>query len=412
MEKKTAIVIGSGIVGLTSAYILGQNDVKVTVLDAGPPELRASTATAGIIGGSSVIPWASSTLWPRLPSHFLKRHGPLGMAMPLPPGLVSFFKNSVRAGRPEIRKKSAKGLANLGLRGWNSWQSLLADLPEARSLFKQNGCLFFCKTTEQLNIKNMNNTLRREFAMDITDLSPDDMITRIPMLKTSVAGGSCVNLAGHVTDPVELQETLKKAILKQDGKFINANVTGFTKSKGKVTAVKSGSSEYQADAIILSAGSGSTALATDLGHSIPMIPAWGASVTFTNSDIYLKTPFLVLSDGFAVTSSKLGLRLSGLLQVGGAGKASKMIPTLISHAKDLFGSFGYTEIIPFTGPRPLTADSLPFLGKDPYYKNVFHNFGHGHWGLTQAAVSAKIITDLVLGDSTEIDISAYRVNRY
>ena len=92
-------------------------------------------------------------------------------------------------------------------------------------------------------------------------------------------GGSHQEVAGTtggVTDP-EIQETLKKAILKQDGKFINANVTGFTKSKGKVTAVKSGSSEYQADAIILSAGSGSTALATDLGHSIPMIPAWGAS---------------------------------------------------------------------------------------------------------------------------------------
>ena len=90
----------------------------------------------------------------------------------------------------------------------------------------------------------------------------------------------------------------------------------------------------------------------------------------------------------------------------------KMTDTLIYHAKRLFGEFSYSDILRLTGPRPLTADSLPFLGQDPYYSNIFHNFGHGHWGLTHAAVSAHITTNLVLGRTSEIDINAYRVNRY
>ncbi len=411
-KKKTAIVIGGGVIGLTTAYSLSQKGVKVTVIDPGFSHCRASTATAGIIGGSSVIPWASSTLWPRLPSHLLKRNGPLSIALPLPADFLGFVKNSLIAGRPEGREKSGKGLANLGLRGWDYWQSLLVDLPEARSLFKQTGCLFFCKTNEQLNIENANNIIRREFSMDITDLCADEMKSLIPSLKTSVAGGSCVNLAGHVTDPLALQEILKKAILLQGAKLINSKALGFKKSEGKVKGVRVESKEYRADTIILSAGAGSAGLAKDLGNNIPMVPAWGASVTFTNTDINLKTPFLVLSDGFAVTSSKLGLRVSGLLQIGGEGKVNKMTDTLIYHAKRLFGNFRYSKILRLTGPRPLTADSLPFLGQDPYYSNIFHNFGHGHWGLTHAAVSAKITTDLVLRRTPEIDISAYKVNRY
>ena len=95
-KQKTAIVIGAGIIGLTTAYNLIKNGVKVTVIDPGFSDCRASTATAGIIGGSSVIPWASSNLWPRLPSHLLKRNGSLGIALPLPGDLLGFGFKLVR----------------------------------------------------------------------------------------------------------------------------------------------------------------------------------------------------------------------------------------------------------------------------------------------------------------------------
>ncbi len=409
---KKAVIVGGGIIGLATAYALGREGVRATVLDPGVPQARASSATAGIIGGSSVIPWASSDLWPKLPSHLLQRDGPLRMAVPTPAGLAGFFRHSIRAGRPERRQASAAGLANLGLRGWDAWQTLLCDLPETRALFVQNGCLFYYPSPAHQAGDDKSNALRRGFGMDLTDLNAGDMQALLPPLVRSVAGGVRVNSAGHVVDPSGLQENLKAAILKQGGAFVAQKATGFMTSGPRVTAVTAGSAQYPADAVVLSAGSGAAALATGLGRNIPMIPAWGASVTFTDPEINLDIPFLVLSDGFAVTPSRLGLRVSGLLQVGGAGKAEGMKSTLIAQAKRLFGDFGHSGIISCAGPRPLTADSLPFLGPDPRYENLFHNFGHGHWGLTQAAISGQITTDLVLGRKCKIDISAYRPNRY
>lgn len=411
-RPETALVIGGGIIGLATAYALGREGVHVTILDAGAPELRASTSTAGIIGGSSVIPWASSELWPRLPAHLLGRNGPFRLSLPLPRGLLGFFRHSVRAGRPDPFLASSEGLANLGLRGWDAWQNLLTELPQARSLFKQNGCLFYYVTREQVEADKAGNALRRGFGMDLSELTANDMQALLPPLNRPVAVGIRVNSAGHVIDPLGLQEYLKTAILEQGGTYVVQNATGFTKSKDEVTAVLAGSAQYKAEAIILCAGCGAAALCADLGRHIPMIPAYGASVTFTDPDIDLTVPFLVISDGVAVSPSRLGLRVSGLLQVGGAGHAKAMYAALIAQAKRLFGDFGYSDIKTYAGPRPLTADSLPFLGPDPCYKNLFHNFGHGHWGLTQAAISGQIATDLVVGRDPAIGISAYRPDRY
>ena len=124
-KPRTALVIGGGIIGLTTAYTLCRNGVEVTIFDDRAKDQRATSATAGIIGGSSVIPWASSKLWPQLPRHIIERDGPLRLSLPLPNGAMGFFRRSVQAGREEPRTMSSAGLANLGLRGWDAWQDLL-----------------------------------------------------------------------------------------------------------------------------------------------------------------------------------------------------------------------------------------------------------------------------------------------
>jgi len=407
----TALVIGGGIIGLATAYSLCCRGLQVILLDEGPVDKRASSATAGIIGGSSVIPWAHSKLWPRLPKQLLNSDGPLRAAKPLPKNLMSFFMRSLQAGSTEARAASASGLANLGLRGWDSWQDLLYDLPDARNLFVQNGCLFYYKTAEDAVADSSSNGIRRSFGMDLTELDAADMRTLLPALKQAAAAGVGVNSAGHVVDPIGLQEKLLKAILGTGAKLVKQHVNNFVFVEGKVVSVATDEGQYEADTFILCAGSRSSVLTAQLGHRTHMIPAWGASVTFRNSKVDLNIPFLILSDGIAVTPTSAGLRISGLLQVGGAGNAKAMIAALIGHAKLLFGDFEYTDIVTFAGPRPLSADSLAFLGADPAHENLYHNYGHGHWGLRQAAISAQIIGDLVLGLDPKIDISAYRPHR-
>jgi glycine/D-amino acid oxidase-like deaminating enzyme len=410
--SSSALVIGGGIVGLATAYALCQQSIRVTVLDDAAVDHRASSATAGIIGGSSVIPWANSKLWPRLPLHFLDQDGPLRMALPFPKGLPSFFKQSVVSGRGTARAQSAAGLANLGLRGWDAWQELLTDLPSAKDLFVQQGCLFYYEIDADQSADANANALRRSFGMDLTDLNNMEMEAILPPLSRPVAGGVRVNSAGHVLDPVGLQRRLVKAIEAGGGAIIQQRVSKLVSQDGRITSVVTNGTHFDADSVILCAGSGSAELAKPLGLNIPMIPAWGASVTFTNAAVDLRTPILLLKDGIAVTPSTEGLRVSGLLQVGGAGRAQAMIKTLKLQAKRLFGAFAYDEITTCIGPRPLSADSLAFLGPDPSHDNLFHNFGHGHWGLTQASISAQITADLVLGNAPKFDMSAYRTDRY
>ncbi|MEP4194795.1 MAG: FAD-dependent oxidoreductase [Aliishimia sp.] len=410
---KAAVVIGGGIIGLTTAYALCRKGVQVTILDEGSINQRASSATAGIIGGSSVIPWASSKLWPQLPKLLFERYGPMKIAAPLPKGLLGFFKRSIQAGRPDPRATSAAGLANLGLRGWDAWQDLLRDLPEARELFVQNGCLFYYATEADQAADANGNTLRRKFGMDLTALNARDMQAILPPLPGPVAAGVRVNSAGHVVDPIGLQDKLAIAIAAMGGTIISQRVSDFSSHGGKIISVTAGNTRYDADTFVLCAGSASAELAAKLGGiRIPLIPAWGASVTFTKAAVDLKTPFLVLSDGIAVTPSTAGLRVSGLLQVGGAGKTKAMITTLIDQTKRLFGDFEYTDIVTYAGPRPLSPDSLAFLGQDPKHNNLYHNFGHGHWGLTQAAISAQVTVDLIHEQTPKIDISAYKPDRY
>jgi glycine/D-amino acid oxidase-like deaminating enzyme len=411
-HPETALVIGGGIVGLTTGYALARAGIRVTILDAGPVNRRASTATAGIIGGSSVIPWAEAGLWRRLPRMILNRQDPLFLSWPLPKGLLNFVRQSRRASRPEAVQASAAGLANLGLKGLGAWYDLLSELPHAASLFRQNGCLLFHRTPKDREADASNTALRRSFGMDLTDLTAEDMRHRLPALQSPTAGGVCVNAAGHVTDPLRLQQHLKQAVSDLGGTLIETPAIKLEIAGDRVASVRSAAARHEADIVILTAGAGALTLTPELGLQIPMAPAWGVSVTFENSDVDLDLPLLVLGDGYAATPSAQGLRVSGLLQVGGAGKSETMQARLVELAKGLFGPFSYTGIQCFTGPRPLMADSLPALGPDPTCRNVYHNFGHGHWGLTQAAISAQVIANLVTGQATGLDIAAYSPARF
>lgn len=303
-------------------------------------------------------------------------------------------------------------MAQLGLDGYDAWQELLSDVPERRLLLQQNSCIFGYRTEEDYKSDANDLALRRDFGMVIDHLSSDDMQRVFPNLISRIVFGACVQKAGHVADMDGLLDAIKFKNVTHSGKFISTKVIGLRIAQDKIFSVISQDNHYNPDVFILEAGYGSSKLAQQIGFKVPIVPAWGASVLFKDTDIKLAKPILVLSDGIAVTHSDSGLQISGFTQIGESCDCNKMRDRIIESARGPFGEFTFTQVEFTVGPRPLTAETLPMIGADPRYKNLYCNFGHGHWGIGQASLSAKIIADLMIGNQGSMEVSAYSAIRF
>ena len=142
-------VVGGGIIGLTLACTLLKQGLSVTLIDGEGVCGRASSATAGIIGGSSVIPWASNDLWLNIPPMLQNPNGPIRINWPIPLKLIPFLAKSIKAGTSKNRRQSSSGLAQLGLGGWNAWVGLSDQFPALKPLLTQNGCLLYYSNSQE-----------------------------------------------------------------------------------------------------------------------------------------------------------------------------------------------------------------------------------------------------------------------
>ncbi|OED39541.1 hypothetical protein AB833_15055 [Chromatiales bacterium (ex Bugula neritina AB1)] len=415
VSENSVVVIGGGIIGLTSALHLAKLGYGVSLIDPGNISERASTATAGLIGGSAVIPWVSAKLWRELPRMLLDRQSALQMSLPLPRGLPAYIAHCYKAGKPIARERSADGLAGLSLIGYQCWMELLNGCQPGLDLFRQDGCGFLYLSDQAAVDDESNNQVRERLGMQLQRLGSEQTIERIPALSIRLSGSVHVVKAGHVTDPVELQQQLSIIIKELGGRFVTSRVNGFSIKGGQVVGVRTDSGEYKACYFVIAAGTGSQTLAAKLNCKIPLIAGFGSGLVLEQPNVKLQAPFLVLNEGFAVVPGYSGgqnsLRVAGLVAIG-AAKHPLQCQLLLQRVKRLFTDLKYKSISSSSGPRPLTPDSLPLISRVPGYDNVILNCGHGHWGLTHAAGSAVLTGNILTGSQPMIDATPYRADRF
>ena len=414
-HTKHVLVIGAGVIGLTTAFALQQQHYRVTIVDPNLILNRATSAAACLIGGSAVIPWATGNLSVELIKMLLGRNSPANLAFPIPSSALSFFLRSRRAASQSVRTQSARGLAELGLSGLSNWQKLLETLPEANCLFAQTGCYFLYTNTRHKEADRPNCEIRKQFGMKLEEYSESELRVLLPELSRS--GTTAVNVinAAHVLDPLRLQTILKRAIVNRGGRFIVGNVSNFEARSARVSRVIiQDGRKLETDFVVISAGYGSKKLASKLGENIPLLPCRGYSISLPNCTKSITTPLLVLNDGYAVAPAGQGLRIAGLVTIGGNPDKQRLRATklLLSHATSLLGPLDTTDMAVSSGLRPLTPDSLPVISRSVPYGNAYYNFGHGHWGLTQAASSARLLTQLLESAHPSPNAEAFRCDRF
>jgi len=407
------VVIGAGVVGLCCARALQQQGRQVLIVDPDAPGHGTSFGNAGILSVGSVLPEATPGLLRRVPGMLMDPLGPLTIRWRYLPQLLPYLARLLRNSTPERVEQLSEALAPLVLNGLDSYRTLL-DEAEFSTLIRRQGCLYLFETEAQQDAARVDNEMRRRRGVPVELLGPAEVKQLVPALGPAVAGGALATASGHTVSPLRLSQTLAAAIEADGGRFLRDRVTGFDFAGDGPSHVLTAGGRQPAQDVVLAAGAFSGRLARDLGHRVPLDTERGYHVMLPDPGFELRLPLLVAGAGFAVTPMEHGVRIAGTVEFAGldAPPNYDRADVLLRHGRRLFPSLQDHGAERWMGFRPSLPDSLPVIGRSPRHRNVFFAFGHGHLGLSLAAVTGRMVAALAAGETPPVDPAPYAIDRF
>ena len=406
------VVIGAGVVGLSTALALQRTGVSVTLIDRLAPGSGTSSGNAGIIATSSVHPEAMPGLLTSLPSMLLSPRGPVRLRpsflLQQFPWLLRFLAQA-RPRRAEAASVATSALSKPALRFWDGLLQQVG-LP---SPFTRKGLLYAYGSPRAFAAALRDNAYRTRRGVPFEILDGAAARALEPALAPSLAGAIYAPEVAHHPWPQSLSDQLFERFRARGGHFVQGAVAALTRA-GRQVRVHGLATSLVADQLFLCAGAYSATLAKQLGWSVPLATERGYHILHPDPGLELTRSVLFPELGFAATPMAEGLRLAGTVELASleAPPAWERAKVLSRNALEMLPTLKGPGVKPWLGFRPSLPDSLPVLGAAPDAPGgVFFAFGHGHLGLTQAAVSAACLAALAEGEAPPLDLAPYRINR-
>jgi D-amino-acid dehydrogenase len=400
-----ALVIGGGVVGVTTAYYLARDGAEVTLVEREKHlAALASGGNAGLIAPGHAYAWAS----PSAPMELVRslagadtalRVNPLKAPSMLPLGLR--FLRECTAERAEKNTLVKLALARFS-------QRCLDELAAAERIEYDQvhaGCLYVYRDRAKLAAGITRMKLIVDAGMEQQVLDPDEVVAREPALAGAKDGiaGAVYGVTDSSGDSVKLTEALADRCRAMGVTFqLGSGVDRLLAEGDRVRAAVTAAGEVEADAFVLAAGVQSTALGRGVGVSIPVAAAKGYSATFPLRDGGAKAPVIGgVDEQLLVAWCRMGdrFRLTGSAEFTGYETTYRDsdFRGILRLARELFPEAADYERGTYRAcNRPMTPDGPPILGT-ARHANLYFNTGHGHMGFTMACGSSRIVADLVAG---------------
>ncbi|AOK52179.1 D-amino acid dehydrogenase small subunit [Burkholderia stagnalis] len=412
------VVLGSGVVGVASAYYLARAGHEVTVIDreAGPA-LETSFANAGQISPGYAAPWAAPGVPLKAVKWMFEKHAPLAIRLDGTRFQLQWMWQMLRNCTAERYAVNKGRMVRLAEYSRDCIQALRADTGigyEGRT----GGTLQLFRTQQQLDGAAKDIAVLRDANVPFELLSPAELKNAEPALAAvshKLTGG--LRLPGDETGDCQLFTTRLAALAEGLGvKFrYNTPIDALAIAGGKIAGVQCGSEMVRADAYVVALGSYSTRFISNL-MKIPVYPLKGYSITAPIVDEAAAPVSTVLDETYkiAITRFDRRIRVGGMAEIVGFDKRLRDArrETLEMCVNDLFPGGGDTSKATFwTGLRPMTPDGTPIVGRTPV-SNLFLNTGHGTLGWTMSCGSGQLIADLISGKMPAIQADDLSVHRY
>jgi D-amino-acid dehydrogenase len=412
------VILGSGVVGVASAWYLAKAGHEVTVIDRQPgPALETSAANAGQISPGYAAPWAAPGVPLKAIKWMFQRHAPLAVRLDGSSFQLRWMWQMLK------NCDTAHYMTNKGrmVRLAEYSRDCIKALRQETGIQyegRQGGTLQLFRTQQQFESAAKDIAVLEDAGVPYKLLEASQLATVEPALAQvahKLTGG--LQLPNDETGDCQLFTQQLAKLAQQAGVNFqfNRNVERLLVEGDKITGVQCDGETITADSYVVAFGAYSTALLRDL-VSIPVYPLKGYSLTIPIAD-EAAAPFSTVLDEtykIAITRFDQRIRVGGMAEIVGfnTNLEQKRRETLEMVVRDLYPNGGRVEEATFwTGLRPMTPDGTPIVGRTPL-KNLYLNTGHGTLGWTMACGSGQLLADLISGITPAIASDDLAVARY
>jgi D-amino-acid dehydrogenase len=412
------IVLGAGVIGVTSAYQLAKAGHEVTVIDRQPgPALETSFANAGEVSFGYCSPWAAPGIPMKAVKWLMMRHAPLILRPKVDGAMLLWMAQMLRnctSSRYAINKSRMLRLADYS-------RTSLAELRAETGISydeRMQGTLQLFRTQQQLDASAKDVKALAADGVPFHVLDREGCITVEPALalaRDRIVGGLLTPL-DETGDCYKFTNALATLAERLGVTFRwGRNIRGLDVLGGRVRGVVCDSGPVVADAVVVALGSYSPLMVRPHGIRLPVYPVKGYSLTIPITDPAHAPQSTVMDETFKIAITRLGdrIRVGGMAEISGytndLGLARRR--TLEHSVMDLFPGGDATTGAFWSGLRPMTPDGTPVIGPTRI-EGLFLNTGHGTLGWTMSTGSARVIADVVGGRQPDIDAGDLAIARY
>ncbi|WP_151747129.1 D-amino acid dehydrogenase [Acinetobacter soli] len=412
------IVLGSGVIGVASAYYLAQQGAQVTVLDrqAGPAE-ETSFGNAGQISPGYSTPWAAPGIPFKAVKWMFQHHAPLAINIDGSMWQLQWMAQMLKNCNPVSYTTNKERMMRVA----EYSRDCLKALRETTGIEYENrakGTLQVFRSEAQLEAVQRDIQVLEECGVGYALLDREGLAQVEPALahaQDKLVGG--LHLPNDETGDCYLFTNAlanKAKALGVDFQF-NQQVEGLVVEGDSIKGVRVNGQTLTADRYVLAFGSYSRDFLKPLELNLPVYPVKGYSLTIPIVQPEFAPQSTVLDETYkiAITRFDQRIRVGGMAELSGfnLGLNQDRRATLEMVTQDLFPGGNMAEASFWTGLRPMTPDSTPIIGATRF-KNLFLNTGHGTLGWTMACGSGKLISDIVLNHQTDISTEGLSLQRY
>ncbi|MCB0647076.1 MAG: FAD-dependent oxidoreductase [Saprospiraceae bacterium] len=412
----TCIVIGGGIIGLSSAYYLHKAGFQVKVIDKSAMDRGASYVNAGYLTPSHIVPLAAPGMISKGIKWMFDSSSPFYIKPRLDWDFMKWTWYFKKASTTSHVQRSLKVIKDINILSRDMYDDILASGDLDAYQYERQGLLMVFKSAKAGDEERKVASWAGDLGLEVKELNKAELSAMQPDSNIDALGAFYYLCDGHMT-PGQFMARMKDYLQKSGIEIItNKEVIDFNFEHGKVKALVTNDGSLEADEFVLASGCWSENLAKKLGIYLPVQAGKGYRIDVPRPT-GITLPTILMESKVAVTPMDGFTRFAGTMELSGINNIirKERVEAIANAAHRYYPSFEVNaeeKAQAQFGFRPVSPDGLPYIGKTSKYTNLTFASGHAMMGWSLGPGTGKLVTEIITGEKTSMDLKAFGVERY